>query len=60
MYVTVDGLGRELGSRISVQTLGMSLELRDTFALTPPGEGVLWTCARGPGDLLVLLANGRT
>jgi hypothetical protein len=58
VYVAVDGEGRELGPRVSVPTLGVSLELRNAFALTPPGEAVLWTCVPGPGDLLVPLTGG--
>jgi hypothetical protein len=59
VYVAVDDRGRELGARVSVPTLALSVELRDAFALTPPGEAVLWTCYRNPGGLLVPVAGGR-
>jgi hypothetical protein len=59
VYVAVDERGRELGAGVSVPTIGLSQELRSAFSLTPPGEGVLWTCARGPGGVLVPLAGGR-
>ena len=59
VYVAVDERGRELGAGVSVPTLGLSQELRGAFSLIPPGEGVPWTCARGPGGVLVSLAGGR-
>jgi hypothetical protein len=60
VYVALDGIGTCVGARVSVPTLALSAEMRRAFALTPPGEGVPWTCSKGPGDLLVPLEGGGT